>query len=98
MRVSGWPCLLVTVLGRTFLYPDHRVLTSSLPPSVEEGLLEREGELQFLETDGEEGKDDLERSEALAALSGLVLGLDMVDQEALSEEKIIEYDLYTVYS
>ena len=80
------------------MYPDHRVLTSSLPPSVEEGLLEREGELQFLETDGEEGKDDLERSEALAALSGLVLGLDMVDQEALSEEKIIEYDLYTVCS
>ena len=85
MRVSGWPCLLVTVFGRTFLNPDHRVFTSSFPPSVEEGLLEREGELQFLETDGEEGKDGFERREAL---SGLVLRLDMVDQVGLSEEKI----------
>jgi hypothetical protein len=64
--------LLVTVLVRTFLCPDHLVLTSSFPPSVEEGLLEREGEVQFLFTDGigEEGKDGFERREAL---SGLVL-------------------------
>ena len=66
------------------MYPDHLVLTSSFPPSVEEGLLGREGELQFLETDGEGGKEGFERREAL---SGFVLGLYMVGQ-GLSEEKI----------